>query len=64
MHNFLVECCVDELILTIKSSNKIITEMDKLARELPEYEIINEIPGVGKKITSRVMAGIEMQAVS
>ena len=38
-----VECCVDELILTIKSSNKIIAEMDKLARELPEYEEINKI---------------------
>lgn len=33
-----VECCVDELILAIRSSNKIITEMNKLARELPEYE--------------------------
>ena len=53
-----VECCVDELILTIKSSNKIIAEMDKLARELPEYEEINKIPGVGNKLTSRVIAEI------
>ena len=53
-----VECCVDELILTIKSSNKIITEMDKLARELPEYEEINNMPGVGRKLTSRVIAEI------
>ncbi len=53
-----VECCVDELILTIKSSNKIISEMDKLARELPEYKEINKIPGVGKKLTSRVIAEI------
>ena len=53
-----VECCVDELILTIKSSNKIITEMDKLARKLPEYEEINKIPGVGNKLTSRVIAEI------
>ena len=52
------ECCVDELILAIKSSNKIITEMDKLARELPEYEEINNIPGVGKKLTSRVIAEV------
>lgn len=51
-----VECCVDELILTIKSSNKIRSEMDKLARELPEYNVINEIPGCGKKLTSRVIA--------
>lgn len=53
-----VECCVDELILTIKSSNKIIAEMDELARELPEYEEINKIPGVGKKLTSRVIAEV------
>ena len=53
-----VECCVDELILIIKSSNKIITEMDKLARELPEYEEINNMGGVGKKLTSRVIAEI------
>lgn len=53
-----VECCVDELILTIKSSNKIITEMDELARELPEYEEINKMPGIGKKLTSRVIAEV------
>lgn len=53
-----VECCVDELILTIKSSNKIISEMDKLARELPEYNVISLIPGCGKKLTSRIIAEI------
>ena len=53
-----VECCVDELILTIKSSNKIITEMDELARKLPEYKEVNKMPGVGKKLTSRIIAEI------
>lgn len=32
--------------------------MDKLARELPEYDVISEIPGCGKKLTSRVIAEI------
>ena len=50
--------CADALIITIKTSNTIITEMDKLARELPEYEVINEIPGCGKKLTARVIAEI------
>ena len=50
--------CTDALILTIKTTTTIITEMDKLARELPEYEVINEIPGCGKKLTSRVIAEI------
>ena len=32
--------------------------MDKLARELPEYGEINNMPGVGKKLTSRVIAEV------
>lgn len=50
--------CVDALILAIKVSNSIIAEMDKLARELPEYETVNEMAGVGVKLTSRIIAEI------
>ena len=50
--------CADALILTIKTTTIIISEMDKLARKLPEYEVISEIPGCGKKLTSRVIAEI------
>lgn len=50
--------CADVLILTIKTTTTIITEMDKLARELPEYDVIKEILGCGKKLTSRVIAEI------
>lgn len=50
--------CADALITTIKTSNTIIAEMDKLARELPEYDVISEIPGCGKKLTARVIAEI------
>lgn len=50
--------CADTLITTIKASKTIITEMDKLARELPEYDVISEIPGCGQKLTSRVIAEI------
>ena len=50
--------CADALILTIKTTTTIISEMDKLARELPEYDVINEILGCGKKLTSRVIAEI------
>lgn len=50
--------CADALILIIKTTTTIISEMDKLARELPEYDVINEIPGCGKKLTSRVIAEI------
>lgn len=50
--------CVDALVTTIKTSNIIITEMDKLARELPEYDVISEMPGCGKKLTARIIAEI------
>lgn len=50
--------CADALIVTLKTSNTIITEMDKLARELPEYNVINKMPGCGKKLTARVIAEI------
>lgn len=50
--------CADALILTIKTTTTIISEMDKLARDLPEYDVINGIPGCGKKLTSRVIAEI------
>lgn len=50
--------CVDALILIIKTTTIIISEMDKLARELPEYEVIKEMPGCGKKLTPRVIAEI------
>ena len=50
--------CADSLIITIKASKTIIAEMDKLARELPEYDVISEIPGCGEKLTSRIIAEI------
>ncbi len=50
--------CVDALEITIKTSNIIITEMDKLASKLPEYDVIREFPGCGKKLTARVIAEI------
>lgn len=52
------ESQADSLIITIKKSNLIITEMEKLARELPEYEVIREIPGCGDKLTTRMIAEI------
>ena len=51
-------CCVEALILTIKTTTNIIAEMEKIARELPEYDIIAELPGCGKILTARVIAEI------
>lgn len=50
--------CVNALILIIKTSSSIIAEMDRLARELPEYETVSEMDGVGTKLTSRIIAEI------
>lgn len=55
---FSVECLVDELILTIKLFNKIISEMDKFVRELSKYNVINETPECGKELTSGVIVEI------
>ena len=40
--------CVETLITTLKASNNIITEMDKLARELPEYNVIKNMSKLKK----------------
>ena len=50
--------CADALILQIKTSKEIISNMDELARELPEYNEISEIPGCGNKLTARVIAEV------
>lgn len=50
--------CADALILTIKTTKIIISEMDELAKTLPEYEEISKMQGCGKKLTSRVIAEI------
>lgn len=50
--------CIDTLISVIKASNSIIAEMDKLARELPEYEVVSNMDGVGAKLTSRIIAEV------
>ena len=50
--------CIEPLMATLKVSNTIITEMNKLARELPEYNVIKEMPGCGEKLTARVIAEI------
>ena len=50
--------CVEPLIMTIKASIDIITEMDKLASNLPEYSIISSIPGCGSKLTPLIIAEI------
>ncbi|MBE6140020.1 MAG: IS110 family transposase [Firmicutes bacterium] len=50
--------CADALILQIKTSKEIISNMDELARELPEYNKISEILGCGNKLTSRIIAEI------
>ena len=54
----LAKSCVEGLILTINTTTTIIAEMDKIARELPEYEEVSKISGCGKKLTARVIAEI------
>lgn len=50
--------CVEPLITTISASVSIITEMNILSSNLPEYSIINSIPGCGNKLTPLIIAEI------
>ena len=40
-------------------TNNIIAKMDKLAKNLPEFEIVSNMSGVGNKIRSRLIAEID-----
>ena len=40
-----VDCCVDLLILTINTTNNIITKMEELASTLPEYDTVRNMEG-------------------
>lgn len=53
-----VETCADTLIQTIKASKRIITEMNSIAKSLPEYSLIINIPGIGIKLASLFIAEI------
>lgn len=53
-----VTSCVNSLRSIEKATNDIISQMDELARGLPEYKTVSEMKGVGKKISSRVIAEI------
>lgn len=50
--------CVEPLIMTINVSISIISEMNTLASSLPEYSIINSIPGCGDRLTPLIIAEI------
>lgn len=50
--------CVEPLIMTISASVSIITEMNVLSSSLPEYSIVNSIPGCGNKLTPLIIAEI------
>lgn len=42
--------CVNALILIIKTSSSIIAEMDRLARELPEYETVSKMDDIERSL--------------
>lgn len=48
--------CVQLLRQSIQATNAIITEMDRLAKTLPEYQTVSDMSGVGPKTRSRLIA--------
>ena len=53
-----VTSCVNSLRSIEKATEDIITEMDELAKTLPEFEVVSKMSGVGRKIRSRIIAEI------
>lgn len=50
--------CVQLLRQSVNATNTIITEMDALAKTLPEYQTVSAMNGVGPKTRSRLIAEI------
>lgn len=50
--------CVQLLRCSISATETIITEMDILAKTLPEYQVVSDMNGVGPKTRSRLIAEI------
>lgn len=50
--------CAQLLRQSIQATNAIITEMDSLAKTLPEYQIVSSMNGMGPKTRSRLIAEI------
>lgn len=50
--------CAQLLRQSIQATNAIITEMDSLAKTLPEYQAVSSMNGVGPKTRSRLIAEI------
>lgn len=53
-----VKHCVTLLRSTEEATTAIITQMNELARKLPEYEVVKKMKGVGDKIAPRLIAEI------
>lgn len=53
-----VKCCINTLKVVQDSTEVIITQMTDLAKDLPEFEIVRNMKGVGDKLAPRLIAEI------
>lgn len=53
-----VTSCVELLQQLEEVTDNIISRMDEIAMQLPEFDVVSEMSGVGKKIRSRLIAEI------
>ena len=53
-----VESCINVLRSTQTSTEAIITQMRLLAKELPEYDMVRSMPGIGDTLAPRLIAEI------
>lgn len=50
--------CLDALITTINTTESIISKMCDIAKNLDEYEVVKDLPGIGRKLLPRVISEI------
>ena len=54
----IIHSCIDTLRGLEKSTDEILSQMDKIASTLPEFDTVSSMTGVGKKTRSRLIAEI------
>lgn len=54
----IAKICVDTLRGLEKATDDILSQMDKIATNLPEFNVVSSMNGVGKKIRSRIIAEV------
>lgn len=54
----IIKTCIDTIRGLEEATENILTQMDEIASNLPEFKVVSSMPGVGRKTRSRLIAEI------